>query len=126
MNKDEPKTWVRYRSNLCGDCYATCCTMPVEVRAEDLVLLDLCNADDVTENPKKVFKQLQKEGLVSSYREKTELFMLERKSNGDCIFLDTNRKCTVYEKRPGVCRKFPTEMSRRLGFCPYIRNDKST
>ncbi|MGV8684384.1 YkgJ family cysteine cluster protein, partial [Pseudomonas aeruginosa] len=25
-------TWVKYREGLCGECNATCCTLPVEVR----------------------------------------------------------------------------------------------
>jgi len=27
--------------------------------------------------------------------------------NGDCVFLDGNRKCTVYEARPRQCRTWP-------------------
>ncbi len=94
--------------------------MPVEVRAEDLARLKLADSDEM-ESPKKLATRLIKEGVVSQYREKTGLFTITAKSNGDCYFLDNNRLCTVYEKRPDVCRKFPTEMSRRLTYCPYIK-----
>jgi Fe-S-cluster containining protein len=56
--------------------------------------------------------------VVKSYRESTGLFTLAQKSNGDCLYLDKNRLCVVYEKRPDVCRKFPLEMSRKIGHCP--------
>ncbi|MBX9765905.1 MAG: YkgJ family cysteine cluster protein, partial [Bdellovibrionales bacterium] len=40
---------------------------------------------------------------------------------GDCYFLEAKtRRCTVYEKRPQVCRFFPERMGPKLGFCPQI------
>lgn len=95
--------------------------MPVEVNAEDLVRLEIAERDQVDQNLKKVANRLIKQGLVSQYREKTGLLTLTQKSNSDCYFLDSNRMCTVYEKRPGVCRKFPTQMSRKIDHCPYIK-----
>lgn len=121
VNKDRPGTWVKYKAGLCSSCYATCCTMPVEIQAEDLIRLELTDADELEQSPKKVVQRLIKEGILSQYREKTGLFTIAAKSNGDCYYLDSNRLCTVYEKRPDVCRKFPTEMGRRISHCPYIR-----
>lgn len=120
VDKDKPGTWLKYKATMCTTCHATCCTMPVEVRAEDLARLELADSDEM-ESPKKLAARLIKDGVVSQYREKTGLFTITAKSNGDCYFLDRNRLCTVYEKRPDVCRKFPTEMSRRLTYCPYIK-----
>lgn len=120
-NKDLPGTWIKYKSQLCESCHATCCTMPVEVTAEDIVRLELADSDEVEENSKKVANRLIKQGVVSQYREKTGLFTLIQKSNSDCYFLNSFRMCTVYDKRPGVCRKFPTQMSRRIDHCPYIK-----
>ncbi len=119
VNKDNPQTWIRYKKKRCNTCIATCCTMPVEVHGQDLVRLDLCKEEDL-KNPKRVAHRLQQQGLIKNYREKTQLFTLASQSNGDCIFLDKNRRCTVYEKRPDVCRKFPTEKGSRLSYCPYI------
>jgi Fe-S-cluster containining protein len=121
VNKDLPKTWIQYKSSLCSSCQATCCTMPVEITAEDLVRLEKVESDEISQNPKKVANRLIREGMISQYREKTGLFTVTQKSNSDCYFLDSNRMCTVYEKRPGVCRKFPTEMSRKINYCPYIQ-----
>lgn len=120
-DKDKPGTWIKYKHTLCSSCYATCCTMPVEINSQDIVRLGLADADEITESPKKVANRLIKEGVLSHYREKTGLFTLTQKANDDCYFLNSNRLCTVYEARPDVCRKFPSEMSRRLTYCPYIK-----
>lgn len=94
--------------------------MPVEIKSSDLVRLGLTNVDELENSIKKVAKRLKKEGIISSYREGTDLFMLTQKSNDDCYFLDSKtRLCTVYEKRPDTCRDFPTRMGPRVGSCPY-------
>lgn len=92
--------------------------MPVEIKAEDIVRLGLASEDELSRSSKKVAKRLIKEGVISSYREGTGNFMLTQKANEDCYFLDLKtRLCSVYEKRPGVCRKFP-EIGPKPGFCP--------
>lgn len=121
VNKDNPNTWVKYKEKDCAQCIGTCCTMPVEVRAEDLINLQVMTIDDLSESKRKLVKRLKKEGVIQSYRESTELFMLTQKANGDCYFLDTKtRLCTVYERRPLVCRRFPQLAGNKLGYCPKI------
>ncbi len=111
---DRPSTWVRWREELCGTCHGGCCMMPVEVHFSDLERLGLAE-----ETPKKTFQRLMKEGVVKTFRAATGLFQLEQQSDRSCIFLHpTKRNCTVYEKRPEVCRKFPREMGPRIGYCP--------
>ena len=114
---DRPSTWSKYRSSLCDQCMGYCCTMPVEIRADDLVLLGLASEDDIKDSLKKLSKRLIQEGYVRSFRSITGLFTLEQKANRDCIFLGENRLCKVYEKRPGVCRQFP-DIGPRPGYCP--------
>lgn len=117
-DKDKPWTWVKYRKGMCDGCYGSCCTMPVEIKGEDLVRLGLADVDELEQSPKRLAKRLIKEGVLSSYRESSGNFMLTQKANDDCYFLDSKtRLCTVYEKRPGVCRQFP-EIGPRPGFCP--------
>jgi uncharacterized protein len=92
--------------------------MPVEVKSSDLVRLGVATIDEVESSPKKLAKRLSKEGVISSYREGTDLFMLTSRPNGDCVFLhEKTRLCTRYENRPDVCRQFP-EIGPRPGFCP--------
>jgi len=94
--------------------------MPVEIKVEDLLRLELISEDELS-SPKKIAKKLIKSGVLRSYREGTGNFMLTQKPNDDCYFLDSKtRLCTVYEKRPGVCRQFP-QIGPRPGFCPAIK-----
>lgn len=120
IDKDRPSTWRKYQNGLCSTCKGSCCMMPVEIKSSDLVRLGLTDVDELENSIKKVAKRLKKEGVISSYREGTDLFMLTQKSNDDCYFLDSKtRLCTVYEKRPDTCRDFPTRVGPRIGSCPY-------
>ena len=122
-DKDKPWTWIRFQNGMCSDCYGNCCTMPVEIKFEDLIRLELTDEDEISRSPKKVAKRLIKEGIVQSYREATGLFMLTSRPNGDCYYLDPiTRLCRVYENRPGVCREFP-KVGPRPGFCPKTRKN---
>lgn len=96
--------------------------MPVEVRGSDLVRLGVCSQDELEISAKKLAKRLQKEKIVSSFRQNegagTEVFMLAARPNGDCVFLhEKTRLCTKYEVRPQVCRDFP-RIGPKPGFCP--------
>lgn len=116
--KDQPWKWTQYKDGHCQKCMASCCTMPVEIKAPDLVRLNLATQDEVLNTPKKLAKKLMKSGVISSYRESTGLFMITQKANDDCYFLDQKtRLCTVYEKRPDTCRSFP-QIGPRPGYCP--------
>ncbi len=118
-DKDRPSTWRKYDSTFCTKCRANCCSMPVEIKANDLMRLGLTTQDEVDHSIKKMAKRLKKEGYISTYREGTSFFMLTQKPNGDCYFLDPlSRLCTVYNDRPETCRNFPSVMGTRTGYCP--------
>lgn len=119
IDKDRPSTWKKYDETNCTRCRANCCSMPVEIKVEDLIRLEIATRDEAENSIKKLAKRLRKEGYISSYREGTEFFMLTQKPNGDCYFLNSQtRLCSVYEKRPDTCRQFPSQMGTRVGFCP--------
>jgi Fe-S-cluster containining protein len=119
-DKDRPSTWKKYEESNCIRCKANCCSMPVEVKLSDLIRLEIVDQDEADNSIKKLAKRLKKEGIISSYREGTEFFMLTQKSNSDCYFLDSRtRFCSVYEKRPETCRQFPSQIGTRVGFCPF-------
>jgi len=121
-DKDKPWTWIKYREGMCTGCSGDCCTMPVEVKGEDLVRLQVALQDEVDSSKRKLAKRLIKDGIIQSYREGTDLFMLTSRPNGDCLYLHPQtRRCTVYDKRPGVCREFPA-IGPRPSHCP--RNAK--
>ena len=91
------ETWVRYSAGLCRDCHATCCTLPVEVRFDDLIRLELVDAFERDEPAKNIAKRLSKAGIVEHFNHKHEIFTLTRLTNGDCLYLDRKtRLCTVY------------------------------
>lgn len=95
--------------------------MPVEVKLSDLVRLGLVAESETGGSIKKIANRLKKEGFVSSYRHGTDLFMLTQKANRDCIFMNSEtRLCTRYEKRPDVCRDFPS-IGPKPGWCPAQR-----
>jgi Fe-S-cluster containining protein len=102
---------------MCDGCYSGCCTLPVEAGPADIIRLELATEEEMALSPKKVAKRLEREGMIQMFRAKTQLFILQQQNGDDCIFLDKNRMCTVYLKRPEVCRSFP-KIGPRPGFCP--------
>lgn len=118
-DKDRPSTWKKYDANNCTRCRGNCCAMPVEVKISDLIRLGVTTQDEADNSIKKTAKRLKKEGIISSYRDGTEFFMLTQKANSDCYFLNSvTRLCSVYENRPETCRMFPSQMGTRVGYCP--------
>jgi uncharacterized protein len=92
--------------------------MPIEIKIEDLLRLGEISEDDLHLSRRKLVNRLKKTGLIRSYREATQLFMLSQRPSGDCLFLDEkSRLCVVYNKRPEMCRLFPT-IGLRPGYCP--------
>ena len=120
VDVDRCDTWTRYRSGLCEDCAANCCTMPVEVRLADLVRLGLVDPFEAEhEAPRLIARRLIKAGLVQQYHHRNERFTLPRRASGDCVYLDAQtRRCTVYAQRPDTCRLHP-QVGPKPGHCPY-------
>lgn len=112
-----PSEWKKYRTGMCEACWAGCCTLPVEASAYDLIRMELVSEDEAASSLKKIAKKLIQEKIVKSYRAQTQLFTLEQTATGDCIFLGKDRRCTIYLKRPEVCRQFP-KIGPRPGYCP--------
>ena len=112
-----PSTWRKYRKGLCEGCWGGCCTLPVEVSAVDLMRLGLATEDECSISLKALAKRLMKEKVIQTFNPRNQVFVLAQVGGRDCIYLDKNRLCTVYDKRPAVCRKFP-EIGPRPGYCP--------
>lgn len=120
MDSQRPSTWTRYRKGLCQGCWAGCCTLPVEVSAVDLIRLGLATEEEAAISLKILAKKLFRTKTIQAYKPKSQLFVLAQVGGRDCIYLGKDRLCTVYDRRPQVCRKFP-EIGPRPGFCPHKR-----
>lgn len=117
---DRLDTWCKYKKSLCADCRASCCTMPAEVRASDLVRMGVVDAFEAEEPAKLLAKRLKKAGVIAHFNFKSEKFTLARLANDDCIYLDgLTRRCTIYDARPDTCRNHP-QVGPRPGYCAYV------
>jgi uncharacterized protein len=93
--------------------------MPVEVSVPDLIRMGHLTEMDAVTGLSKAAKRLMDDGIVTEYRRSSSIFILKQKKNGDCIYLDDERRCTIYFKRPQICREFP-KIGPKPGSCPYI------
>lgn len=117
-----PSSWVKYCPSLCKGCWAGCCTMPVQVTSEELFHMGFLQASEVNGPLKRIANRLIKQGIIRSFNARTRLFRLMQVNGNDCVFLDENRLCRIYDRRPSICRAFP-QNSVRPGFCPAIRKE---
>lgn len=117
---NRPSTWVPYKKNLCSDCHADCCRLPVEVHSSEFVILGLCVEEELLELNTLV-KKLKKEFKIKLFDYKTKTATLAQQVDGSCLFLNKDRKCTVYLNRPKTCRDFP-QIGPKPGYCPYNTN----
>ena len=116
--RDRLSTWTKFTGDvLCEGCFAYCCTFPVEVSVSDLRRLEVIDDNEMSGSPKKIALKLKKLGIIQNFRAATGVFILQQKADESCIFLGSDRKCTVYLKRPEVCRLFP-KIGPKPGFCP--------
>jgi Fe-S-cluster containining protein len=116
-----PSEWKRYTTGMCDGCIGGCCQLPLEASAFDLIRLGVATEDEAATSLKKLARRLMKAGIVRSFHSSAQIFIIEQrngKHGADCIYLDEHtRRCTVYAKRPEVCRQFP-KIGPRPGWCP--------
>jgi uncharacterized protein len=118
-NIENTSTWIKFNRKLCDSCMGSCCSLPVEVKAVDLIRMGLMDEFELEENPKFVARRLIKKQIVEHYHNKSETFILSRMANGDCLYLDSrSRRCTIYDKRPDTCRNHP-RIGPRPGYCAF-------
>src|SRR5262245_23264002 len=81
----------------CTRCGACCTGEPgfVWVHDEELAAIAACRGETVEEVM----------GLYTRWTRRGRT--LREKGNGDCVFYDQNKGCTVYPVRPRQCRTWP-------------------
>lgn len=93
--------------------------MPVEATVDDLIRMEVVTPFEAQERLKRLANRLKKEGVIDHYNPRRAVFTLARRANDDCVFLDLkSRRCTIYGKRPTICRNHP-EVGPRPGHCPH-------
>ncbi|MGZ3788711.1 MAG: YkgJ family cysteine cluster protein [Bacteriovorax sp.] len=114
------KRWTKYKKGLCDTCAGLCCYMPVEVRVNDLVRLNVLDEFHLELSEREQVKDALKHPAIQRFTPSTEKFTLKQKPDGSCYFLDANKLCTRYEDRPDTCRNHP-QIGPRPGFCAYMK-----
>lgn len=106
---------VTYR---CDKCPAYCCTYTeIEVTKRDIERLAR-HFDLTLREAEEKFTKLDAKGEVRMLRHKKDKIF-----DSTCMFLDQEkRRCTVYEGRPGVCRKYPD--STRCGYYDFLKFER--
>jgi Fe-S-cluster containining protein len=111
--------WTPFKKSLCQSCVANCCReWPVEVSVPDLIRLELMTSDEAALSLKKVITKLKRQGILQSFAFSSWVGILNQKPNKDCIFLNEQRRCSVYAKRPEICRQFP-KIGPKPRYCPF-------
>jgi uncharacterized protein len=105
---------VRYS---CAKCPAWCCTYDeIEVTQHDIERLGRQFGLEF-EAAQEKFTKLK--GTLHLLRHKKDSIFKTA-----CMFLDQEkRRCTVYESRPGVCRKYPD--SNRCGYYDFLTFERA-
>jgi Fe-S-cluster containining protein len=112
-----PSTWTSYRDGLCAGCQALCCTLPVDVSLADLIQLNLLTPEQSRLPFRQITRHLEEQGVIEAAIENSQSFILRQTESGVCRYLGADRRCSVYDRRPEVCRTFPA-IGPRPGFCP--------
>ena len=111
---------VPVRNNYsCDKCPAFCCTYTeIEVTARDIERLAR-HFDIGFERAAERFTKVDSaKGITMLRHRKDKIF------DTACMFLDQDkRRCTVYEARPGICRKYPD--SSRCGYYEFLKFERA-
>ena len=103
----------------CKKCPAYCCTYTdIEVTSRDIDRLAQHHDLSYAQAEERFTKDDDKKRVRLLRHRKDRIF------DSACMFLDQEeRRCTVYEARPGVCRKFPD--SSRCGYYDFLRFERA-
>lgn len=115
--------WSLYKKEMCATCEGLCCSMPVEVSILDLVRMGALLEFFLESPEKKQIKEALKHPGILRYTPSSRKYTLAQKPDQTCYFLDSNKRCTIYENRPDTCRQHP-QIGPRPGFCAYFKKDQ--
>ena len=101
----------------CSKCPAYCCTyQEIEISTRDVERLARHFGLD-PEVAAQRFTKTSNKGVMMLRHKQDRIF------NTACMFLDQKkRQCTVYEARPGVCRKYPD--TTKCGYYEFLKFER--
>jgi hypothetical protein len=102
----------------CTKCPAYCCTYTdIEVTQRDIARLARHFGLEIAAAEVRFTKVDPKEKVRLLRHRKDQVF------DSACMFLDQDkRQCTVYDVRPGVCRKYPD--TARCGYYEFLKFER--
>jgi Fe-S-cluster containining protein len=105
MNIDgvEVDDFIPINKELCSQCGAECCDVSTPF-----------NMEDIKRIKKKYKKLLRGVKLVPT---QADAYSLQKRGNKQCVFLDKNKRCKIYEDRPQICRDFGDKPWARCAYC---------
>ena len=103
----------------CDKCPGYCCSYPeIEVTPRDIERLAKRFGLDYRDAEERFTKDDGKEQARLLRHKKDKVF------DSVCTFFDQDqRRCAVYESRPGVCRSYPD--SPRCGYYEFLRFERA-
>jgi len=103
----------------CAKCPAFCCTYTdIEVTKRDVERIARHFGLSVRKAQEK-YTKMESTGKVRVMRHRTDKHFVTA-----CMMLDQEtRRCTIYEARPAVCRKYPD--SSRCGYYEFLKFERS-
>ena len=96
-------TKKRKLKNICSNCQALCCSY---------VMLEIDEPED-REDFEKIRWFVAHENISVAHYEDSWMLYIKNK----CKFIDENHNCTIYDKRPQICREHQSEE------CDYFEDD---
>jgi hypothetical protein len=101
----------------CLKCPGYCCTYTeIEINTRDIERLAR-HFDLEPDVAQERFTKTNKEGTVMLRHKRDRIF------DSICMFFDQKkRQCTVYEARPGVCRKYPD--APKCGYYEFLKFER--
>ena len=102
----------------CQKCPAYCCTYAkIEVTPRDIERLARHFEIGYAQAEERFTKEDPAEGTRLLRHRKDKIF------DSTCMMLDQEkRRCTIYDARPGVCRKYPD--SARCGYYEFLKFER--
>ena len=102
----------------CLKCPGYCCSYPeIEITERDIARLARHFGIDFDRAVERYTKQDRNKGIFMLRHRRDHIF------ESTCMLFDQEkRRCTVYEARPGVCRKYPD--APRCGYYEFLKFER--